>query len=211
MPITPKGSEGSVMFGLSNVYIASVTESRDADTGEITTTYGDPVAWPGAVHMTLNTKATSADSYADNGVWYTTNTNPGYDGTYESMHVPEWAATDLLGRVADDNGAILECSEDRPKYFALMFETQTDTYPTRYVYYKCILSNPSGDWETTTDSTNPKTATANIRVMPRADVTEIDGKNMHAIGAVVSATTDATAYDDFYEAVYEPTFTPPSP
>ena len=211
MPITPKGSEGSVMFGLSNVYIASVTESRDADTGEITTTYGDPKAWPGAVHMTLNTKATSTDSYADNGVWYTTNTNPGYDGSYESMHVPEWAATDLLGRVADDNGAILECSEDRPKYFALMFETQTDTYPTRYVYYKCILSNPSGDWETTSDSTTPKTATANIRVMPRADVTEINGMNMHAIGAVVSATTDATAYDDFYEAVYEPTFTPPSP
>lgn len=204
MAITPKGAEGSVMFGLSNVYIASVTESRDALTGEVTTTYGEPKAWPGAVHMTLNTKATSSDSYADNGVWYTTMSNPGYDGSYESMHVPEWAATELLGRLKDNNGAIIECSEDRPLYFALMFETDTDTVPTRYVFYKCMLTNPSGDWETKTDSTTPKTATANIRVMPRADVDVVGGLKKHAIGATVSATTDATAYDDFYEAVYAP-------
>ena len=207
MAITPKGTEGTVQFGLCNVYVASVTETRDPDTGVISTTYGTPKAWPGAVHMTLNTKATSEDSYADNGVWYVSNTNPGYDGTYESMHVPDWAATDLLGRYADDNGAIIESSEDRPNYFALMFETDTDTVPTRYVYYKCILTNPSGDWETKTDSTTPKTATANLRVMPRADVDTVDGLNKHAIGAVVSATTDGTAYDGFYSAVYEPTNT----
>lgn len=205
MAITPKGTEGTVQFGLCNVYVASVTETRDPVTGVISTTYGTPKAWPGAVHMTLNTKATSEDSYADNGVWYVSNTNPGYDGTYESMHVPEWAATDLLGRYADDNGAIIESTEDRPSYFALMFETDTDTVPTRYVYYKCILSNPSGDWETKTDSTTPKTATANIRVMPRADVDTVSGLSKHAIGAVVSATTDGTAYDGFYSAVYEPT------
>ena len=205
MAITPKGTEGTVQFGLCNVYVASVTETRDPVTGVISTTYGTPKAWPGAVHMTLNTKATSEDSYADNGVWYVSNTNPGYDGTYESMHVPEWAATDLLGRYADDNGAIIESTEDRPSYFALMFETDTDTVPTRYVYYKCILSNPSGDWETKTDSTTPKTATANIRVMPRADVDTVSGLSKHAIGAVVSATTDGTAYDGFYPAVYEPT------
>lgn len=207
MAITPKGDEGTVMFGLSNVYIASVTETRDPDTGVISTTYGTPKAWPGAVHMTLNTKASSEDSYADNGVWYVSMTNPGYDGTYESMHVPDWAATDLLGRYADDNGAIIESAEDRPTYFALMFETDTDTVPTRYVYYKCMLTNPSGDWETKTDSTTPKTATANLRVMPRADVDTVDGLNKHAIGAVVSATTDGTAYDGFYTAVYEPTNT----
>lgn len=207
MAITPKGDEGSVSFGLSNVYIASVTETRDPDTGVISTTYGTPKAWPGAVHMTLNTKASSEDSYADNGVWYVSMMNPGYDGTYESMHVPDWAATDLLGRYADDNGAIIESAEDRPTYFALMFETDTDTVPTRYVYYKCMLTNPSGDWETKTDSTTPKTATANLRVMPRADVDTVDGLNKHAIGAVVSATTDGTAYDGFYSAVYEPTNT----
>ena len=207
MAITPKGTEGTVMFGLSNVYIASVTETRDPDTGVISTTYGTPKAWPGAVHMTLNTKATSEDSYADNGVWYVSMSNPGYDGTYESMHVPDWAATDLLGRYADDNGAIIESAEDRPTYFALMFETDTDTVPTRYVYYKCMLVNPSGDWETKKDSTTPKTATATLRVMPRADVDTVSGLNKHAIGACVSATTDGTAYDGFYSAVYEPTNT----
>lgn len=206
MAITPKGTEGTVQFGLKNVYVASVTEAVNALTGELETTYGTPKAWPGAVHMTLNTKATSNDSYADDGIWYVSISNPGYDGTYESMHVPDYAATDLLGRYADNNGAIIESSEDRPKYFALMFETDTDTVPTRYVYYKCILTNPSGDWETKTDSTTPKTATANIRIMPRCDKDQVTtGVYKHAIGACVSATTDGTAYDSFYTTVYEPT------
>lgn len=205
MAITPKGTEATVQFGLKNVMIASVTESRDPDTGVVTTTYGTPKAWPGAVHMTLNTKASATDSYADDGVWYVAISNPGYDGTYESMHVPDWAATDLLGRYADTNGAIIENAEDRPAYFALMFETDTDTVPTRYVYYKCMLTNPSGDWETKQDTTTPKTATANIRVMPRADIDTVGGVSKRAIGACVSATTDGTAYDGFYSAVYEPT------
>ena len=204
MPITPKSTEGTVFFGLSNVHIASVTETRDPNTGAITTTYGTPKAWPGAVHMTLNTKAQTADSYADNGVWYTTSSNPGYDGTYESMGVPDWALEELLGRIKDDNGAIFESAEDRAKPFALMFEVETDTVPCRYVYHKCMLSNPSGDWETTTDTTTPKTATANVRVMPRADVTVKDGKNYHIIGGYVDGTVDATAYDDFFNAVYVP-------
>ena len=204
MAITPKGSEGKVQFGLCNVYIASVTETLNTSTGKLETSYGTPKAWAGAVHMQLNTKAQITDSYADNGVWYTTANNPGYDGSYESMHIPEWAATDLLGRYLDANGAIIETDGDKPKYFALMFETDTDTYPTRYVYYKCMLSNPSGDWETKTDSTTPKTATANIRIMPRADEETVDGMVKHAIGACLPATADSTAYDGFFTQVYEP-------
>lgn len=199
-----KGNEGTVMFGLCNVHVALLTETRDPVTGEITTSYGNPKKWEGAVHMTLTTKATSSDTYADNGVWYVSANNPGYDGSYESMGVPDWALTDLLGRLKDDNGAIFESVEDRAKPFALMFETDTDTYPIKYVYYKCQLSNPSGDWETKTDSTNPKTATANLRVMPRAEAVTIDGEERHIIGAMVDATVDATAYDAFYNAVYQP-------
>ena len=56
----------------------------------------------------------------------------------------------------------------------------------------------------TTDSTTPKTATANLRVMPRGDVDTKDGKNYHIIGGYVDGTVDATAYDDFYNAVYVP-------
>jgi len=204
MAITPKGTEGSVQFGLSNVYIASVTETRDAQTGVISTTYGTPKAWPGAVRMTLNTKATANDTCADNGIYYTTENNPGYDGTYESMKVPEWAAADLLGHVVDNNGVLIESQEDRGGYFALLFEVDGDTYPTRYVYYKCKLTQPNGDWETTGETTEPKTASATLKIMPRADVDVIDGRNRHAICGTCSATADATVYDGFFSAVYEP-------
>ena len=49
MAITPKGTEGTVQFGLCNVYVASVTETRDPVTGVISTTYGTPKAWPGEI------------------------------------------------------------------------------------------------------------------------------------------------------------------
>lgn len=205
MAITPKGAEGKVQFGLSNVYIAKVTETQDAQTGVITTSYNTPVKWNGAVHLTLNTKSTANDTYADNGIYYTTENNPGYDGTYESMKVPEWAAVELLGHVKDTNGVMIESQEDRGDYFALLFEVDGDTYPTRYVYYKCKLTQPNGDWETTGETTEPKTASATIKIMPRADVDVIGGRNRHAICGTCSATADATAYDAFFSAVYEPT------
>ena len=207
MAITPKGTEGSVDFGLCNVMIASVTETVNTTTGKLETSYGTPKAWAGAVHMTLNTKGSITDTYADNGVWYTAVSNPGYDGSYECMHVLEWVATDLLGRNLDNNGAIIESTEDRPKYFALMFETDTDTEPTRYVFYKCMIQPINGDWETKTDATNPKSHTATIKIMPRADEDTINSKKVHAIGATLSATADGTAYDGFFSQVYEPTTT----
>lgn len=205
MPITPKGAEGTVQFGLSNVYIASVTETRDPITGAITTAYGTPKAWPGAVKMTLNSKATLTDTYADNGIYFTVESNPGYDGTFESMKVPEWAAAELLGRTVDDNGMLIETSEDRGNYFALLFEVDGDTFPTRFVYYKCKLSQPSGDWETTNESgATPKTASATLKILPRGDIDVIDGINRHAIAGTCSPTADATAYDGFFSAVLEP-------
>lgn len=204
MAITPKGSEGTVEFGLCNVHYALVTETRDADTGVVTSSYGTVKAWPGAIKMTLTNKGSSNDSYADNGVWYTSISNPGYDGSYENFHVPEAVLVDLLGRVVDNDGAIIEFSEGRPALFALMFEIDTDTVPTRYVYYKCQLSNINIEGETKTDSTTPKSGTASIRIMPRADADTVGGLDWHAIGKTCTATTDATAYDAFYDAVSEP-------
>lgn len=207
MPITPKGAEGTVEYGLSNVYIASVTETKDPVTGVITTTYGTPKAWPGAVTLNITPKSGSSDVYADNRVWYTTQAASGADGTFESMHVPEWAEVDLLGRTVDSNGGIVETDADRAPYFAMLFEIETDTVPTRYVYYKCQLSQPAGAWETTNENGgDPKKATANIKIIPRADVDEKDGKNVHVLKTKYTATADATAYDGFYTAVVEPNF-----
>ena len=206
MAITPKGSEGTVEFGLCNVHYATVTETPDPQTGVISTTYGTIKSWAGAIKMTLNNKGSSNDSFADNGVWYTTISNPGYDGSFENFHVPQAVLTDLMGRVIDDDGAIVEFTEGRPAMFALMFEVDTDTVPTRYIYYKCQLSNINVEAETKTDSTTPKSNTASIRIMPRAEEDTVSGKKMHAIGKVCTATTDGTAYDAFFTTVQEPKF-----
>lgn len=43
-----------VLYGLSNVHYAKLTETTDPITGVITTTFGQIKAWPGAVNLTLD-------------------------------------------------------------------------------------------------------------------------------------------------------------
>ena len=49
-----------VQYGLKNVYYATVT------VGTNTVTYGTPVAWPGAVSLSLSAEGDTNDFYADN-------------------------------------------------------------------------------------------------------------------------------------------------
>lgn len=81
----------------------------------------------------------------------------------------------------------------QPKEFALLFEFDGDTSATRYVFYNCKMTRPSVEGETTTDSIEVKTVTANITASPRAD-----GK----VKASCEDTT-STAYTGWYTSVQE--------
>lgn len=47
-------AESKVMYGLSNVHYALLTETTDPETGAVVSTYGEVKAWPGAVDLTLD-------------------------------------------------------------------------------------------------------------------------------------------------------------
>ena len=59
-----------VQYGLKNVYYATVT------VGTNTVTYGSPVAWPGAVSLSLSAEGDTNDFYADNIKYFTAITRP---------------------------------------------------------------------------------------------------------------------------------------
>lgn len=204
----PEKKEAKVFYGLSNVHYAKLTETTDAQ-GNVTTSYGTPKKWPGAVNIQLDPSGNPTFFSADNIAYYALSNNRGYEGDFESAVIPEDIKIDAIGEAEDDNGLIVETDKDEISYFALMFEFQTDISARRYCFYKvCLASRPAvasntvdvnGDLEV-------KTETVSFRAVPRTDAVSIDGVEKHLIKACTGKNTDAQAYADFYTAVPEPSF-----
>lgn len=201
--------KSKVMYGLSNVHYALLTESTDPQTGEIISTYGEVKAWPGAVNITLDPSGNPVIFSADNTAYYTLINNQGYEGSFECALIPDDIRLDTLGNTKDNNGMIVESDHDEVSYFALMFEINTDKNPNRYVFYKVSLAQrPSVASETVdvTSDLSVKTETVNFKAMPQTSETVINGVRCHLVKAFTGQDVNATAYNNFYTAVYTPDF-----
>lgn len=185
---------GKVKFGLSNVHYAVVTETTNASTGEVTSTYGTVKPWKGSVSINLDPQGDNTPFHADNGVYYTTDTNNGYAGDYESAEVPEDVEISVYGQAKDaTSGVVVEKSDDTKKYIALLFEFDGDPSKRRYCFYRCRLQRHSIASQTTTDTTTVGTDTVSITVTPRPDDNVVKGY----------VDQGAAAYDDWYDEVPE--------
>lgn len=176
-----------VLFGLEKVHYAIYNEDAD--------TYQTPVAWPGAVSLSLDAEGDTTKNYADDGVYFVTVSNNGYSGDYESAMVPESFLTDVMGFTKQTNGAIVEYSNQQPKSFALLFQFKGDVSERRHVLYNCKMTRTSISSETTQDSIEMKTVSAKIDASPRT-----------ADGAVKAHCDDssATCYANWFTAVVKP-------
>lgn len=189
-------ADNKVKFGLSNCYYATVTENNG------TTTYGTPVALPGAVSLSLEAQMSQENFYADNGVYYVSSSANSYEGDLEIATVPRSFLTDVFGDVEDTNDALIELKENAPKYFALLFETDGDVAGHRTVMYKCSATRPALGSSTKTDSVEVQTSSMAIKAIARVDSDTVDGKTGHAIQA--SLNYGDTGYDTFFGSVYVP-------
>jgi len=198
-----------VVYGLSNVHYALLTEVTDPVTGLITSQYGTVKAWPGAVNLTLDPSGDPIIFSADNSAYYTIANNQGYEGDFESARIPDDIRMDTLGNKKDSKGIVVETDKDKISYFALMFEIETDENPTRYVFYKCSLAKRPSVAGQTVDVTGDLeigTETVTFKCMPQASATEIDGVDCHLVKAFTGEAADRTAYQNFYTSVYIPDF-----
>lgn len=205
--------KAKVFYGLSNVHYALLTETTDPVTGKITSSYGTPKLWPGAVNIQLDPSGNPIIFSADNTAYYTISNNQGYEGDFESALIPDDVRVDTLGNHKDANGMIVETDHDEVSYFALMFEFNTDKNPSRYVFYKVSLAQRPGVASSTVDVSGDlevKTETVSFKAMPQASATVIDGIECHLVKAFTSQDIDPTAYNNFYSAVYTPEFDPES-
>jgi phi13 family phage major tail protein len=192
MPATPN----KVQFGLKNVHYSVVTETQDAQTGEITSTYGAVKAWPGAVNITLDPDSEQNIFYADDMAYYTTNGALVYSGELEMATIPEDVETSVLGHTKDSKGGIAEKDSDVTKYIALLFEFNGDQGATKHALYRVMLGRPSMEGSTTEESVEVKTQTLSFTASARPD----DGLCKYKMGP----DGDATVYAGWYSAVPTP-------
>ena len=183
---------GNVLYGIKNVHIAKITETE----GVIT--YGTPFALEGAVNFSPEPQGENTIFYADNKIYFRKDQNNGYEGELEIAKVNDTFMTEILGRVKDSNGLVVESNTDTQSRFALMFEGEGDPTNRRYVYYDCTATRPTREFSTTEDTIEVGTETLTITIAPRST----DG----SVGGYIEPNSKNTAvYNAFFESVLEKT------
>jgi phi13 family phage major tail protein len=146
-----------IKYGLKNVHYAIATIGADNSA-----TYGEPVAFPGAVNLSLDAEGETSTFHADNIAYYVTNSNNGYSGSLEMARITDDFAKDILGEITDANGLIYEVQEHPEIHFALLFQFEGDEKATRHVIYNCVASRPSISGSTKEETIEPQTETIDL-------------------------------------------------
>lgn len=185
-----------VKYGLKNVYYAKATIAADGSAA-----YETPVAWPGAVNLSLEAQGENTPFRADNMDYWTGQGNSGYSGDFESALIPESFRIDILGELTDSAGVILEASDvGGATPFALLFQFEGDENATRHVMYNCTASRPSVAGQTTEESIEPQTETLTITAsqiyVPAISHNLVKGRCL---------ASNTQKYSTWFEAVYVPT------
>ena len=192
-------SQNKVEFGLEQVQVAFIDEETSA---EGSPAWVAPQAIPGAVSLTASPEGDTNDFYADNTKYYTSTTNNGYTGSVEFANIPDDVLAEMLGMTVDDNGMLVESTEDKQKEFALMGEVKGDAKNRRFLYYRCKAARPSQDSATSDTGETPDTDNLDITILPMKN-----GENMLVKAVLELSETNATAFDAFFDDVTLPTVT----
>ena len=160
-----------IKYGLKNVYYAIATIASDGSA-----TYSTPVAFPGAVSLSLEPQGENTPFYADNITYWVGAGNNGYQGDLEMAMIIDAFKTDVLGYLTDVKDVFYEDKGAQAIHFALLFQFEGDDKATRHVMYNC-------------------TATSIYNDDVKKDI----------VKAEAGPTADETTYNGWFGAVYQPT------
>lgn len=184
--------ENKVKFGLTNVHYALVEETEG---GEIT--FGTPVRIPGAVSLSMNAQGDQEVFYADDGAYYTSSANDGYQGDLEIAIIPDKFRQDVLGEELDATDKVLvENAAAEGKAFALLYQFSGDAHNTLRVLYNCKASRPGENGGTTGKTKTPKTDTLTLTASPLPN---------GVVRAKSTSDTPKSVRDGWFKSVWLPT------
>lgn len=185
-----------IKYGLKNVMYAIAHISSTNGTA----TYDTPVAWPGAVSLSLDAEGEINKFYADNIAYAQFAANAGYSGSFESALIPESFRQNVLGEGVDSNGVQYETSNASATPFALLFQFEGDENATRYVLYNCAASRPQISGATTEESLEAQTETVDLAVSAIHNAT-LDEDIIRA--KVTKSTATSATYESWFTTVYQ--------
>lgn len=185
-----------IKYGLKNVYYAVATIAADGSA-----TYDTPVAFPGAVSLSLDPQGENTPFYADNIVYWVGVANTGYEGDLEIARVIDNFKTDVLGYQTDNKGVLVEDANANAVHFALLFQFEGDVKATRHVMYNCTATRPGASGSTKEDTVEPETESVTITATTIYNASY----DTDIVKAETNETTDTTTYSGWFEAVYTPT------
>ena len=185
-----------IKFGLKNVYYAVATIAADGSA-----TYETPVAFPGAVSLSLDPQGENTPFYADNIVYWTGVSNTGYEGDLEIARVTDSFKTDVLGYLNSGNGLYVADANAQAVHFALMFQFEGDVKATRHVLYNCTASRPNIGGSTKEESVEPQTESVTIS----ARTVYVSALDTDIVKSETNESTATAVYDGWFTAVTLPT------
>ena len=185
-----------IKYGLKNVYYAVATIAADGSA-----TYDTPVAFPGAVSISLDPQGENTPFYADNIVYWVGVANTGYEGDLEFARVTDDFKKDVLGYQTDNKGVLVEDANANAVHFALLFQFEGDVKATRHVMYNCTATRPGANGSTKEDTVEPETESVTITATTIYNASY----DTDIVKAETNETTDTTTYSGWFEAVYTPT------
>jgi len=179
-----------VTYGLDKVHYALITEKPDG-----TFEYGTPVRILGAVSMSETPTGESMKFFADNGTYYSSSTNQGYEQSLTFAKIPDHFRIDVLGDQLV-NGGLYENANAKTTPFALLYEIDGDKEADKFVYYNCTAARPSNSTSTKAESSAVNTNELTIISAPRP--------YDKAVRWITGENTPPEIKADFYKSVVEP-------
>lgn len=181
-----------VKYGLQSVYYAKAT----IDSNNVAT-YDTPVAWPGAVNLSLSAEGDTTKFRADNIDYWVGQANNGYSGDFESALIPDSFRKDILGYIQGSNGILVEDAQAKTTPFALMFQFEGDEKNTRHVFYNVTATRPTISGQTTQETIEPQTETVTFTAVAIHNA----ALNKDIVKASAPETTSG-AYTTWFTSVY---------
>lgn len=168
--------------------------------------WGSPIRALGTVKSTLAPAGTSSTMYAEDGDFFSSAANNGYEGDLELANFPDEFYIAYLGYKRDERGGIAEDARALPKPFAMAYEVQGDAKQRRNIFYHCTPSRTSGDDKTIEESISPETKKCTVKCKPVKIGNMVTPKY-----SLYSDTADQEAWESFYQTPCTPKFTATEP